>query len=154
MGGAATRQRRVSAARAITPTGSLPALLAIGSLLILWRIPQRLLMLAMHHSCIFLACFVDCKAGHAKPSSTTALPTMFAGKGKPMAREQYCDPADYFRGQHAACFAGVQQQYEHDVLGLRFGSDSTALQRQQQAAGGRRAGAGAGQRRRQQEDGG
>ncbi|KAL4440666.1 hypothetical protein ABPG77_000375 [Micractinium sp. CCAP 211/92] len=72
-----------------------------------------------------------------------------AGKGKPMAREQYCDPADYFRGRHAACFAGVRQNYGHDVEGLRFGPDSTAPQRrQQQQAGGRRAASGAGQRRR------
>ncbi|KAL4457551.1 hypothetical protein ABPG75_012416 [Micractinium tetrahymenae] len=70
------------------------------------------------------------------------------GKGKPMAREQYCDPADYFTGQHAACFAGVQQQYSQNVLGLRFGPHSTAQRQQRlQQAAGRRAAAGAAQQR-------
>ncbi|PRW56277.1 hypothetical protein C2E21_5166 [Chlorella sorokiniana] len=43
-----------------------------------------------------------------------------ASAGHHAAREQYCDPEDYFRGQHSACLAAVAQQYQDDVSALRF----------------------------------
>lgn len=42
------------------------------------------------------------------------------------APEQYCDAADYFRGQHAACFKAVQQAYRRDVDRLRYGAAAAA----------------------------
>jgi hypothetical protein len=43
-----------------------------------------------------------------------------AGKPHPVAKEQYCDPAAYFSGKHAACFAAVRQQYAGDVELLQY----------------------------------
>lgn len=47
------------------------------------------------------------------------MPTAAAG-GRPAAREQYCEPEDYFRGPHAACLGAVSQQYHRDVAVLQF----------------------------------
>ncbi|KAI7843963.1 hypothetical protein COHA_002501 [Chlorella ohadii] len=43
-----------------------------------------------------------------------------ASAGRHAAREQYCDPEDYFRGQHSGCLAAVAQQYQEDMGTLQF----------------------------------
>lgn len=50
-----------------------------------------------------------------------------------MAKEQYCDPVQYYTGQHAACFDEVRAHYYNDAHELQYGpaelsSDGTAVQ--------------------------
>jgi hypothetical protein len=68
------------------------------------------------------ACHAHCPAGasHALPA---CLP---AEEGHAVAKEQYCEPIEWYSGQHAACFAKVQLHYRGDALSLRFGEVSTA----------------------------
>ncbi|KAL4423901.1 hypothetical protein ABPG75_001202 [Micractinium tetrahymenae] len=57
-----------------------------------------------------------------------------AETGHSVAKEQYCDPTDYYRGEHAACFPQVQHHYHGDAHGLGFpgsGRGDTAMARQQ-----------------------
>ena len=49
-----------------------------------------------------------------------------AEEGHAVAKEQYCEPIEWYSGQHAACFAKVQHHYRGDALSLRFGEVSTA----------------------------
>jgi hypothetical protein len=53
--------------------------------------------------------------------STTTAPAA----GHSAAREQYCDPVEYFSGQHAACFQQVRHHYYGDAHSLRFGPDES-----------------------------
>ncbi|KAI3432407.1 hypothetical protein D9Q98_003962 [Chlorella vulgaris] len=48
-----------------------------------------------------------------------------ASAGHSAAREQYCDPVEYFSGQHAACFQQVRHHYYGDAHSLRFGPDES-----------------------------
>ena len=38
-----------------------------------------------------------------------------------MAKEQYCEPAQYFTAQHAACFGQVRHHYYSDAHLLQYG---------------------------------
>ncbi|EFN58881.1 hypothetical protein CHLNCDRAFT_140783 [Chlorella variabilis] len=48
------------------------------------------------------------------------------GRPHPVAKEQYCNPAEYYSGRHAACFAAVQRHYAGDVAMLQFGPQDEA----------------------------
>ncbi|EFN52333.1 hypothetical protein CHLNCDRAFT_139143 [Chlorella variabilis] len=43
-----------------------------------------------------------------------------AALGKPMAKEQYCEPEQYYEGQHAACLRAIPHHYASDVHMLGF----------------------------------
>lgn len=44
------------------------------------------------------------------------------GEGQPhnVAKEQYCDPSQYFSGPHAACLANVRNSYAEDMRAFGF----------------------------------
>lgn len=72
---------------------------------------------------------------HAKSNCTTVF-SPIAETSHTVAKEQYCDPTDYYRGEHAACFAQVQHHYHGDSHGLGFpgsgsGSGDAAVARRQ-----------------------
>lgn len=53
--------------------------------------------------------------------------------GHTVAKEQFCDPVQYYTGQHAACFGQVRHHYHSDAHELQYGpaelsSDGTAVQ--------------------------
>lgn len=43
-----------------------------------------------------------------------------AGFGVDTAKEQYCDPAEYYQGGHAQCYRQIQHHYYSDVHALRL----------------------------------
>ena len=43
-----------------------------------------------------------------------------------MAREQLCEPREWYEGDHAGCYAAVAGAYAADVHGLRFGGAAAA----------------------------
>lgn len=60
--------------------------------------------------------------------------------GHSVAQEQYCEPAQYYGGAHAACFAQVRHHYYTDAHGLQFGpaelerGDAAAVARRRRQA--------------------
>ncbi|PSC73449.1 hypothetical protein C2E20_3378 [Micractinium conductrix] len=56
-----------------------------------------------------------------------------AATGHSVAREQHCEPAEWYQGEHAAAFAQIAHHFQTDVEGLRFGGGDTgtAVQRRQ-----------------------
>lgn len=44
-----------------------------------------------------------------------------------VAREQYCEPVQYYTGQHAASFLAIQQQYGADIQAFKFGAGGGGL---------------------------
>lgn len=64
----------------------------------------------------------------AGPCLPACLPACLPGaaSGHSVAKEQYCDPVQYYDAPHAACFRKVRHHYFSDAHDLRFGPDEVA----------------------------
>lgn len=58
---------------------------------------------------------------YLSPFSPPTTHPCYTESGRSVAKEQYCDPAEYYLGQHAACFAAIRHHYEADAGALQYG---------------------------------